>query len=39
MSKIDQVLEEVPERKVERKGNGKAAEQQDLSEEKIPVYT
>jgi hypothetical protein len=33
MSKIDQVSEEVPEMKVDRKGEGKAAEQQDLSEE------
>jgi hypothetical protein len=31
---IEQVLEEVPEMKVDRKGKGKAAEQQDLLEEK-----
>jgi hypothetical protein len=33
MSKIEQVSEEGPEMKVDRKGKGEAAEQQDLSEE------
>jgi hypothetical protein len=41
MSEMEQVLEEVPvtKQKVDRKEEGKAVVQQDLSEEKTTVYT